>query len=139
METIAGFTVTGPSALLAVPSGMPHILQGQAGSCHGRPGLALMSHVILLARLAATVTVDRLAFAYLAMSRFHLSVPVVLLSHMAQPFGLVSPIVALAGDTAACILHSLLQFWLTCAIARGCGLRSSPSMGLSVPFLRWKV
>ncbi len=69
-----------------------------------RPGLALVPLVILLTRLAATVTVDRWAFAYLAMSRLHLSVPVVLfIAHGLGTFGLVPPIVALAGNAAPSI------------------------------------
>ena len=83
-----------------------------------RPGPAIMPLVVFLARLAATVTVDRWAFTDLAMSRLHLSVPVVLfIAHGLGTFGLVSPIVALAGDTPACIGAHLVAAWID-ALAR---------------------
>lgn len=91
-----------------------------------RPGPAIMPLVVFLARLAATVTVDRWAFTDLAMSRLHLSVPVVfLLAHHLGAFGLMSPIVALAGDAPACIGAHLVAAWVD-ALARRVWLAKLP-------------
>lgn len=81
-----------------------------------------MPPVVRLAGLTATVTVDRCAFADLAMSRFDLCVPVVFLfAHRFWPFRLVLPKKALTGNAAACILAHLGTGWID-ALTRRVGL-----------------
>ena len=78
-------------------------------------GQASIPPVVRLAWLTATVTVDRCAFADLAMSRLDLCVPVVFL------FALVLPKKGLAGNAAACILAHLFTVWID-ALTRRVGL-----------------
>lgn len=85
-------------------------------------GQASIPPVVRLAWLTATVTVDRCAFADLAMSRLDLCVPVVFLfAHRFWPFRLVLPKKGLAGNAAACILAHLFTVWID-ALTRRVGL-----------------
>lgn len=119
MESVTGFTVTGPPA-------STRCAKRDAASFAGtgripqvaRPGPAIMPLVILLARLAATVAIDVGAFAYLAMSRLDFGVAIVFfIAHCFWAFGLMSPVVALAGNAPACIGAHLVAAWVD-ALAR---------------------
>jgi len=69
---------------------------------------AFMPLVVLLARLAATVAIDRWAFAHLTVGRFDLCMAIVFfIAHRFTAFHFMSPEVALAGNATACIFAHL--------------------------------
>ena len=85
-------------------------------------GQASIPPVVRLAWLTATVTVDRCAFADLAMRRLGLWVPVgFLFAHGLWAFGLGILDKGLAGNAAACILAHLFTVWID-ALTRRVGL-----------------
>lgn len=123
MESVTSFTVTGPPAStrcakrdatrLAGASRVPQV---------ARAGQAAITPVVCLARSTATVTVNVGAFAYLAMSRLNLRVPVILfIAHLFWPLGLVFPKEGLAGNAAGSIFAHLFAVWID-ALARWVGL-----------------
>ena len=109
MESVAGFTVTCPSAVACCAKGDA---TGFAGASFvpqvAWSGLAAIPPVVRLAWLAATVAVDRWAFTDLAMSRLDFGVAVIFfIAHCLGAFGLVPPVIALAGNAAPSIRTQL--------------------------------